>query len=184
MSVPRPHYLAFPLATVTGGLLALCVLLAAKIYNPPPIDVLDASFWRLLGTESPVFELEGLHGEALSTRMFSGKAHLLVFGSSSCEACDSIYPLLKEHAQQIPVLMIVTGSREEIQRKARETGLSFPIAFDSLAVVAKSLDLRAYPTTMLINEEELIEKGGSGDMPSLQVMELATETAASKRRWF
>lgn len=183
MSEPRPHYLAFPLAAVTGSLLALCVLLAAKIYNPPPIDVLDANFWQLLGTETPVFDLEGLHGEALSTRMFSGKSHLLVFGSSSCEACDSIYPLLKDHAQKIPVLMIVTGSRGEMQRKARETGLGFPIAFDSLAVVAKSLDLRSYPTAILIDEEERIEKGGSGDMPSLQVMELATEST-QKRRWF
>lgn len=80
MNALRPNRWAATLIGATGLLLGVCVFLAAKIVNPPPIDRLDVAFWDLLGTPAAVLELESLTGAgAVSNAQFAGEPYLLIF---------------------------------------------------------------------------------------------------------
>ena len=169
----RHHRLALPLAAAAGILLGTCVFLAAKITNPRPIDWLDVKYWDLLGARAPAFELETLDGARVSDRVMGDKGYLMIFGESGCAACDVVYPGLKEVDAGFPALMISTGRRAELAAKVAAYGFRFPVAFDSMATMAKSLDLRAYPSAVFVDAEGNIAKAASGISNTVAILRLA-----------
>ena len=137
---------ATTLVVATGILLGACTFLAAKIVNPPPIDLLDVEFWDLLGTQAPVLELESLEGTGqVSNAQFAGQSYLLIFADPTCSACETIYPhlLRASQVQGVNVLFIASGDRQAMKDKMEEYSFSFSVAFDSLLTANKPFKVNA-----------------------------------------
>jgi peroxiredoxin len=170
-----PPPLVRALSVVAGVLLGACLLLAAKLYNPPPRVI---NYQELVGKVIPEIVLQQLEGTPASTHELRGKTHVLALVSPGCEACESIYPALKEVTERVPVLM-VSDMREKMQEKAKEKGFAFPILFDSLSVLKDSLDISAIPVTMVIDEQERITKIAIGGGPDFNDMVRPFQGAAT-----
>ena len=84
----KPQATMLLLSTVLGILLGTSLLLAAKINNPP-IVLMDMGLDHLLGKFVPEYELEQLDGRPVSTHLYQGESHLLVFTLPGCDACDT-----------------------------------------------------------------------------------------------
>ena len=164
------------LSLIAGVLLGTCVLLAAKILYPPPVDPMDQEFLPYLGDAAPPFELPDLDGNIISNTQFAEKDYLLFWGEPHCEACWDAYPMLKHVAAQVPTLMISVGDRAAMRQKQVEHGLSFPIAFDSLKVTQEAFHVKGYPTVMLIDRKGRIRKATSGNVMTVKLLAFAEES--------
>ncbi len=176
MNALRPDRGATTLIVATGILLGMCIFLAAKIVNPPPIDPLDVEFWDLLGTQAAVLELESLEGMGqVSNAPFAGQPYLLIFADPECRACEAIYPhlLRASQVQGVNVLFIASGDRKAMQDKIEEHSFSFPVAFDSLLTANAPFEVNAFPTVVWVDAEGNIAKAATGDQGSTIVIHLA-----------
>ena len=179
-SPPRPPGLLFAVSIFCGVVLGTFVFLAAKVVHPPPVDSLDVEFWDLLGRSVPEVDLLGLDGRSVSSRRFSGQAHLLFFGMAGCGACDEVYPVLESAAKRLPVLLVGAQGLEGLRAKAAERGWDFPVGYDSLEVLIDPLQVRGYPTAMWIDAEGRIVKAASGNVSSVRVIELAVSALSEE----
>ena len=172
----KPNRGATTLIVATGILLGTCAFLAAKIVNPPPIDPLDVEFWDLLGTQAAVLELEDLAGTGqVSNAPFAGQPYLLIFADPECGACESIYPhlLRASQVQGVNVLLIASGDRPTMRDKVEEHSFAFPVAFDSLLTANAPFEVKAFPTSILVDAEGNIAKAATGGPPAVAVIGMA-----------
>lgn len=164
------------LVVVTGILLGACTFLAAKILNPPPINLLDVEFWDLLGTQATVLELESLAGtEKVSNAQFVGEPYLLIFADPTCSACEIIYPhlLRASQIQGANILFIASGDRQAMQDKMEEYSFPFPVAFDSLLTANVPFEVNAFPTAVWVDAEGKVAKAATGGPPAVAVIGIA-----------
>jgi methylamine dehydrogenase accessory protein MauD len=83
-----------------------------------------------VGTEAPVFSLQGLYGETLTLEAFRarGKPVMLLFTDPNCGPCTSLLPEIgrwqQEHAEKLTVSLISRGAPEENRTKSAEHGLT------------------------------------------------------------
>lgn len=168
------HCMIGLLSILAAGLLGASVLLASKIINPPPVDLLDLEYLAYLGDPAPPYELPGLDGQRISSTDLAGQAHVLFWGDPDCEACKEVYPQLKQAAQRVPTLMIaISGSRHAIAQSRSEQGFTFPVAFDSLRATLAPYHVTGFPTAMLIDSKGRIRKAASGNIMAARVLALA-----------
>ena len=147
------------LSIMLGILLGTCLLLVTKI-NHPPIVAMDRGLDHLPGEFVPEYELEQLEGGSISTHLYQGKSHLLVFTLPGCDACDTMYPILGKAAADIPILM-VANTREGLVEHA----WTFPVAVDTLLLTMEHLNITNFPTALLVDREQRIVeavRGGGG----------------------
>ena len=157
---PKPQVAILFLSTVLGILLGTSILLAAKINNPP-VTPRTASLDHLLGKLVPEYELEQLDGGPISTHMYQGESHLLVFTLPGCDVCDFMYPIIGEAATDIPILM-VANTREGLMEKVTEHALTFPIAVDTLSLMIENLNITNFPAALLVDREQRIVEAVKG----------------------
>ena len=155
---PKPQAAMLFLSTVLGILLGTSILLATKINNPPIVPM-ARSLENLLGESIPEYKLEQLDGTPISTHLYKGESHLLVFTLPDCDACDTIYPIIEKAATDIPILMIA-NTREGLVEKVSEHALTFPIAVDTLLL--KHLNITSFPSALLVDREQRIVEAVSG----------------------
>ncbi|MFA6107522.1 MAG: TlpA disulfide reductase family protein [Candidatus Latescibacterota bacterium] len=173
MSALRPCVIGL-LAIIASGLLGASVLLASRIINPPPVDLLDLEYLAYLGDPAPPYELPGLDGQTITSTDLAGRAHVLFWGDPDCEACKEVYPQLKQTAEKVPILMIaISSSRAAIAQSRTEQGFTFPVAFDSLRATLVPYHVIAYPTAMLIDSKGRIRKAASGNIMAARVLAYA-----------
>ncbi len=145
------------LSIMLGILLGTSLLLATKI-NHPPIVAMDRGLAHLLGEFVPEYELEKLEGGPVSTYLYQGKSHLLVFTLPGCDACDTMYPILQKAAVDIPILM-VANTREGLVEHA----WAFPVAVDTLLLTMEHLNITNFPTALLVDGKQRIVEAVKGD---------------------
>ncbi len=168
------------LATVLGILLGTSILLATKINNPPMISI-DTSLDYLLGELVPEYDLEQLDGASISTHLYQGESYLLAFTLPSCDACDTMYPILGKAATDIPILMIAS-TREGLMEKVAEHALSFPIAVDTLLLTMKELNIINFPTALLVDEDQrIVEAVRGGGFPIESIVQSAQKVIEKER---
>ncbi len=169
---PKPQMSMLFLSTVLGILLGTSILLATKINNPP-VTPRTTSLDHLLGKLVPEYELEQLDGDPISTHLYQGESHLLVFTLPDCDACDPMYPIIGKAATDIPILM-VSNTREGLTEKVAEHALSFPVAVDTLLLTMEHLNITNFPTALLVDREQrIVEAVRGGGVPIENIVQSA-----------
>jgi methylamine dehydrogenase accessory protein MauD len=90
----------------------------------------DQSFGLETGIIAPEFILTDMNGNDVALTDFEGEPVLLVFSSTQCAACKTLYPHLQSFRQShadIHVVMISHGSDEEQQQMVTRNNLDFPV---------------------------------------------------------
>ncbi|MBA2363800.1 MAG: TlpA family protein disulfide reductase, partial [Chloroflexia bacterium] len=83
-----------------------------------------------IGTPAPNFTLSGLHGETLTLGALraAGKPVMLLFSAPSCGPCNALLPEIgrwqREHASELMVVPVSSGSVEENRAKNAEHGIT------------------------------------------------------------
>ena len=176
---PNPPVAMLFLSTVLGILLGTSLLLATKINNPPIVRM-DTGLEHLLGKLVPEYDLEQLDGTPVSTHLYKGNSHLLVFTLLGCESCDTIYPILGKVATDIPILM-VANTQEGLIEKVSEHALAFPIAVDTLLTI-KALNITDFPTALLVDgEQRIVEAVRGGGSPIGDIVQSAQKVIKKER---
>lgn len=159
--------LVMTLAGIAGLLLSLCVLLAAKIYNPSTYE----RMLRISVVEEPLpfFEVESVSGKRISSQQFKGNSFLLFFGDPDCPACQSSYPVLRQVQNTLPIVFVSRGDRKRVMKLLEKEQFTFPVVFDSLQNLNLKAGLSGVPSALLVNREGMIIRQTTGDgiTPSL-----------------
>ncbi len=114
------------------------------------------------GTQAPFFSLINTEGQTVSLADFAGEPLLLVFSSTTCPACQEMYPTLKEFSDrftEMQVVMISLGTEEENKSLVRERGFTFS-TLNWHEEVAEAYLVSSIPQFYVINEEGVIANGG------------------------
>jgi len=120
-----------------------------------------------VGSKAPPFNLVDTEGQTVSLQDFSGQRVLLVFSSTTCPACQRIYPFLKRFHEMHPditVLVISRGSEEENRLLVQDEGLTFPVlAWQD--EVARAYRVPGVPFFYLIDGRGMIASQGVASSP-------------------
>ena len=151
--------------------------LAAQAFAMMSVGILTSLLvWNLthqptppkVGAPAPGFSLPRLNGEgSLSLRSLRGKAVVLNFFQSACYACKLESPVLErlwrqDRSRGVVVLGVDANelSRGDGTRFVRAHGLTYPIVFDQIGIVAANgyaaFDL---PVTYVLNRRGRIVGG-------------------------
>lgn len=109
--------------------------------------------------EAEGFTLEDLRGSMMSLRDFRGKVIFLNFWASWCGPCRIEMPameLLWQVFQDDDFVILAVDVKEErdtVSSFIEKNDYTFPVLLDSRGKVASMYDLRAYPTSFLIDRE-------------------------------
>lgn len=164
------HPLVWPLSTVAGVLLALCLSVGVRLETGYPPGVPPRPFARLLARPAPPFELEGMDGTRVSSSAMKGRDWLLFFTNSGCGACDAAYPALKKAVGHLPVVLVGIGDRQMLRAKRVQHEIPAVAAYDSLGTVARLYGVNNYPGALWIDPNGVVRRGAVGSQSIEQVM--------------
>ncbi|GLY12382.1 peroxiredoxin family protein [Pseudobacillus badius] len=119
------------------------------------------------GTMVPSFKLKNLSGETISLSDYKGKKILLNFWASWCPPCKEEMPYIQkyyeERADKSNVEVITVnmtkheqGDIERVEKFIEEQKLTFPVLLDENGEIMNLYNIRAFPTTYIINEDGMI----------------------------
>lgn len=111
------------------------------------------------GTPAPDLTLPLLDGGEVTLSNLRGKRVLLVFSDPHCGPCMALAPDLeraKRDRDDVSVLMVSRGSRDDNLAKVREFGLTFPIALQKKWEISKLYAMFATPIGYLIDEKGVV----------------------------
>ncbi len=111
------------------------------------------------GTAAPEFRLPRIDGGELALSELRERLVLLVFSSPRCAPCNALAPKLEKFHRKFPhvaLVMISQGEPEENRAKAKEHGLTFPIALQKQWEVSREYAFFATPLGYLIDEGGMI----------------------------
>ena len=136
-----------------------------------PSDLKDESIDTESGPEknmmAPDFELITLAGEKVKLSDYKGKKVMLNFWVSWCGPCRVEMPYMDNYYEKYKAsenVEIIAVNMTHMEREKSETAkkfvnehqLTFPILLDEDGDVTDLYEVRAYPTTYIINTEGLI----------------------------
>lgn len=134
----------------------------------------------LVGVAAPEFDLpaqSGAHHVSLKTG--NGKITIVDFWATWCEPCKESFPayqkLVDRHAGRLLMIGVSEDdSPSEIKKFAKETGVSFALAWDDGQTVSKQYQPPTMPTSYVIDEHGIVRfvHAGfrSGDEQELESM--------------
>ena len=129
---------------------------------------------EIRGQAAPDFTLKSLSGENIRLGDYRGQVVLLNFWASWCAPCRQEMPLLNElHHRYAPLGFSVIGVNVEqdntaARRWLEKTPVDFPILFDTDNKVSRRYDIRAMPTTALIDRDGNVRHLHHGYVPGLE----------------
>lgn len=133
------------------------------------------------GTPAPDFQLSSLDGGGeLSLTALRGRRVLVVFSSPHCEPCNELAPRLEKLHRKRPeleVVMISNGEPDENRAKAKQHGLTFPVALQQSWAISRRYAIFATPAAYLIDQEGVITRDVAvGAEPILNLLAGITTT--------
>ncbi len=110
---------------------------------------------QLSATEFPYVELPFLKNDIGSLNMKQGKNLIAVFSPTDCGVCLSVLNFLNKSEavnKDIRVIGIInTPYRQAARKFQRVYNLNFPLLYDSLGVVKKTLNVDIKPALVLVD---------------------------------
>ncbi len=126
------------------------------------------SFAKIKANSAPDFVLKSAAGKNVRLSELKGRVVLLNFWATWCGPCAEEIPHLNElHASIDPYDFELLGINiDEDQSKAvhlaKKLDVNFPILFDVDKSVSKNFDIKAMPTTIIIDREGKIRHVNKG----------------------
>ncbi len=118
---------------------------------------------------APGFSLQDIKGNQVSLEDFRGKAILLNFWATWCQACKDelpsmqrLYETLSSEGVEVVAISIDRNNFDRIKEYAKEYKLTFPILWDPEQKVRKHYYIMGLPTTYLIGPEGKLRGFASG----------------------
>jgi peroxiredoxin len=111
------------------------------------------------GTRAPEFTLPGVDGKEISLKSFRGRPLLLVFSDPDCRPCSDLMPELEaihRKTKDLQVLVIGRGDLQANRDKAKQLGLTFPIALQRSWEISRAYGMFATPIGYLIDEDGVL----------------------------
>ncbi len=132
-----------------------------------------------VGKQAPEFRLPGLDGQPVSLSDFRGRPVFVNFWASWCGPCRYEMPFIQEIYEDkrwsdkgLVILAIDMGeSRSTAEDFMRSSNLSFPVLLDADQQVALRYNVRAIPTTFLVDKDGVIQAMKIGAFPSKAAIE-------------
>jgi peroxiredoxin len=116
----------------------------------------------LVGEEAPSFHLPAQFGaDTVSPSLAAGKVLIVDFWATWCAPCKDSFPayqkLLGEFGDKLMVIGVsVDDDPSGIRRFAKETSVSFPLAWDQHQVVAGRYKPTTMPTSFIIDQNGIV----------------------------
>jgi peroxiredoxin len=128
--------------------------------SPPDGSKSATDSSSLLGKDAPAFVVQTLDGKQVSLADYKGKAVVVNFWATWCEACRQEMPWLAELREKyrpkgFEVLGIVTddASSEKITSAARSYGVKYPILFCNHATAQAYGGLPELPVSFFVDRQ-------------------------------
>jgi cytochrome c biogenesis protein CcmG/thiol:disulfide interchange protein DsbE len=118
--------------------------------------------------DAPKFELLTIEGELLSLSQLKGKVVYLDFWASWCGPCRQSFPWMNSITKKFSnekfqiVAISVDDSESDIKKFLRRTPADFTILSDSSGRTPAAYEVKAMPSSFLINKNGSIVKKYSG----------------------
>lgn len=134
--------------------MATTVLLIVSCSSPAP----------QVGKEAPDFQLPNLEGQVISLSDFRGKPILLNFWAVRCPPCRFEMPFIQTAFEEwsdkgLIVLTVNIGEAPStVKDFIQSENLSFPVLLDTNQNVALEYNIRAIPTTFLIDKDSVVRE--------------------------
>lgn len=126
-----------------------------------------------VGKQAPDFQLPNLEGQSISLSDFRGKPVLVNFWAVRCPPCRFEMPFIQAIFEEssdteLVVLAVDIGEAPSTVKDFIQSGnFSFPVLLDTSQDVALEYNIRAIPTTFLIDKDGIIQVIKVGAFPSM-----------------
>jgi len=130
-----------------------------------------------IGASAPEFTLQSVDGGTHALSDYRGQIVFLNFWATWCPSCEGEMPTIESvyeayRDEGFIVLAINAGeSTGSIRGFQQEEGLTFPLLIDSGESVTGSYEIRALPTSLLVDQEGVISRIYSGPITHGQLAE-------------
>ena len=151
---------------------ALYLLLTGQTLRLPSRDQVSLagrSSDPLVGKPASEFELISLQGVPVKLSQFRGQATVVNYWATWCGPCKEEMPLLesryKKYLPELVVLGVDAGEDPDlVSRFVDDLGLTFPILLDNDYEVESLFGITAYPTTIFIDSDGIIQARHIGQL--------------------
>lgn len=127
-----------------------------------------------VNNKAPEFSLKTLDGKVKKLSDYKGKKVMINFWATWCPPCKAEMPAMQQLYNQangyFDILAINIDPQNDVKGFVSENQLTFPILLDESGKANQDYSIISIPTTLLINEEGIIEKKHIGAM-TLEQME-------------
>ena len=117
-----------------------------------------------VGKQAPDFQLPNLEGQSISLSDFRGNPILLNFWAVRCPTCRFEMPFIQGIFEEqsdtgVVILAINIGEAPSTVKDFIQSGnYSFPVLLDTNQEIALEYNIRAIPTTFLIDKDGIIQE--------------------------
>lgn len=129
--------------------------------------------WKV-GERAPEISVLDLEDRTVKLSDFKGKAVVLRFWATGCQACVAGMPVLDRSSRQyrdrgLAVLAVnMANPKALVETFAKGLKLSYPVLLDPALIAAKKYGVKSVPTTYFIDKKGIAVKAVVGDVTQEQ----------------
>ena len=120
--------------------------------------------FEMEGTPFPEFNFTDLNGNSYTNSSTAGKKIILKTWFINCQACIAEFPELNEFVEEnrqrkdIIYLSLATNPAPDLEAFLQTKAFNYPVISNQSTFIQEKLNLQAYPTHIVVNEEGTILK--------------------------
>lgn len=159
---------------IRGSILA--ILLLTIVYITFSTGKQEKKEALVVGLEAPDFEVVDLEGNIFRLSDYRGKGVVLNFWGTWCKPCKREFPTMErqyKHFDEQGVKLIAINNDQtdlEVQTYVKNMDMTFQVAIDKTRSILNAYNVVPLPTTILINQEGIVEKVITGEMTEAQII--------------